>query len=462
MRIEIHITIKSDDGQIQEQEQIACLQRGMLTPEELGMNLAEAKELTHNVQEAMLRCQTAEFVRQQSVCPHCGKKRALKGNHEIVYRTLFGKLKVKSPRLYQCPCRAGVKCTASPLATLLPERTAPELLYLESKWASLMPFEETRGLLKEVLPVGDDLNCQSIRQNLQRVAERLEEELGQERQMFFDEAPPNPPAPQAPLTVGLDGGYLHNYERKSRQDGWFEVIVGKSVPADRPAKRFAFVRSYDDKPKRRLFEVLKSQGMNPNQLVTFLSDGGETVRNLPAYLNPQAEHLLDWFHITMRLTVMGQTAKGMSGVEAPSLVSHVESELESLKWHLWNGNVRPALEIVEGLKVLLAGNDLAEARAKLLKALKEFGRYIAANQNCIPDYGDRFRNDETITTAFVESAVNQIVSHRMVKQMRWSQRGAHLLLQVRTRVLNHELRETFCRWHPKMKAASIEPGKVAA
>jgi hypothetical protein len=114
------------------------------------------------------------------------------------------------------------------------------------------------------------------------------------------------------------------------------------------------------------------------------------------------------------------------------------------------------------LKILLAGDDLAEARTKLLKALKEFGRYIAANQDCIPDYGDRFRNNETITTAFVESAVNQVVSHRMVKQMRWSQRGAHLLLQVRTRVLNNELREAFCCWYPKMKAASSEPGKLAA
>ena len=34
-----------------------------------------------------------------------------------------------------------------------------------------------------------------------------------------------------------------------------------------------------------------------NQAVTFLSDGGDTVRDLQMYLNPQAEHLLDWFHI---------------------------------------------------------------------------------------------------------------------------------------------------------------------
>ncbi len=29
------------------------------------------------------------------------------------------------------------------------------------------------------------------------------------------------------------------------------------------------------------------------------------------YLSPEAEHLLDWFHVTMRLTVLKQIAKGL-------------------------------------------------------------------------------------------------------------------------------------------------------
>jgi hypothetical protein len=50
----------------------------------------------------------------------------------------------------------------------------------------------------------------------------------------------------------------------------------------------------------------------------------------------------------------------------------------------------------------------------------------------------------------VESAVNQVVSKRMVKhqQMQWSQRGAHLLLQIRTQVLNEKWEQTFRRWYP--------------
>jgi hypothetical protein len=180
------------------------------------------------------------------------------------------------------------------------------------------------------------------------------------------------------------------------------------------------------------------------------------------YLNPLAEHLLDWFHVTMRLTVMGQMTKGMERAETPVLVSQAEKELDSLKWHLWNGNVVPALRIVDGLQILLDGDELSVERKKLLKAVREFGAYIAANQQFIPDYGDRFRNEERIPTSFVESAVNQVVSKRFVKkqQMRWSQRGAHLLLQVRTQVLNNDLRHTLCRWYPGMEATP-DQGKVA-
>src|SRR5438477_2722134 len=54
---------------------------------------------------------------------------------------------------------------------------------------------------------------------------------------------------------------------------------------------------------------------------------------------------------------------------------------------------------------------------------------------------------------FVESTVNQVVSKRMVKkqQMRWAPKSAHLLLQVRAKVLNHKLVEVFQRWYPRLR-----------
>lgn len=62
--------------------------------------------------------------------------------------------------------------------------------------------------------------------------------------------------------------------------------------------------------------------------------------------------------------------------------------------------------------------------------------------------------DEAISAAFAESSVNQVVSKRFVKkqQMRWTQRGTHLLLRTRVQVLNDDLRKTFGRGFRGMRA----------
>jgi len=81
--------------------------------------------------------------------------------------------------------------------------------------------------------------------------------------------------------------------------------------------------------------------------------------------------------------------------------------------------------------------------------------HIGPNESYLVNYGDRYRNKETISSAFVESTVNEVISKRFVKkqQMRWSKSGAHLLLQVRIKVLNEDWRSTFCGWYPGMKPA---------
>jgi hypothetical protein len=235
------------------------------------------------------------------------------------------------------------------------------------------------------------------------------------------------------------------------------------------------VNRLDSKPKRRLFETLKSQGLQMNQAVTFLSDGGDTVRDLQMYLSPQAEHLLDWFHVTMRLTVMGQMAKGLArAVKPPTAaegeregvleVPEIEKNLKRLKWNLWHGNVYRALQLVEDLQVDLQFLEApSESTKKLLKAAREFGGYIAANRVFIPNYGDRYRHGERISTAFVESTVDQVISKRFAKrqQMTWTERGAHLLLQVRTQTLNGDLRAKFRSWYPGMKESEEVVRKAA-
>ena len=479
MRVRIQVVVQAESDAAPLVHEVATLERDGLQPEGLGLALAEAKELLRGVQETMVAAQVAAFEVQQACCPDCGRARRRNGRHAIVYRTPFGKLRLDSPRFYACPCQeASPRASLSPLAERLPERTAPELAYLESKFASLMSYGLTVDVLAELLPLGEELAQTSVRRQVHRVAERSEGELGPEQFSFIEGCQRDwneLPRPDPPLTVGLDGGYVHACHPQSRTEGWFEVIAGKSQPDEGEAKCFAFVNTYDAKPKRRLFEVLKAQGLQMNQRVRFLTDGGDTVRGLPLYLSPESEHWLDWFHITMRLTVMGPMAKGLALERIPTAqtseeeedhldVAALEKQLESLKWYLWHGNVYRALQIVEDLEWDLESPAAPSERAKRLrKAVHEFQHYIEANQSSIPNYGDRYRHGEPITTSFAESTVNQVVSKRMVKkqQMRWTQRGAHLLLQVRTQVLNDDLRHTFERWYPGLKA-DLDPTQDAA
>jgi uncharacterized protein (DUF1330 family) len=86
-------------------------------------------------------------------------------------------------------------------------------------------------------------------------------------------------------------------------------------------------------------KFFKSQGLQERQQVVFLSHGGEDVSNLQFYRNPQAEHLLDWLHVTMRLTVLTQTAKGLQETveeeeDQAAPRSEVLRTLESIKWYL--------------------------------------------------------------------------------------------------------------------------------
>jgi hypothetical protein len=63
----------------------------------------------------------------------------------------------------RCGCQTEGPRTFRPMRTWLNEQTSPEMLYLETKWASLIPFARATDLLKEVLPVGDLVTKPQVR-----------------------------------------------------------------------------------------------------------------------------------------------------------------------------------------------------------------------------------------------------------------------------------------------------------
>jgi hypothetical protein len=151
-----------------------------------------------------------------------------------------------------------------------------------------------------------------------------------------------------------------------------------------------------------------------------------------------------------------QQAKGLQA-DQPELGEEVARDRTSIKHFLWHGNTFQALQRSQSL---LCALEFAEHRSpltkKLAKGVREFDTCIRNSEELIPDFGERYRMGETITTAFVESTVNQVISKRPVRkrQMQGTPRGAHLLLQVRTKVINGELDDVFRRWHPRFRPAA--------
>jgi hypothetical protein len=124
--------------------------------------------------------------------------------------------------------------------------------------------------------------------------------------------------------------------------------------------------------------------------------------------------------------------------------------------------VHRSLERLDTLNELIEHDQRVKdgpERQKLSRTLNDLTNYLESNRDLIPNYGDRRRHGEAISSSIAESTVNQVISRRFVKkqQMRWQPETAHLLLQVRTRTLNDTLRETFQRWWPAM-ATRAAPG----
>lgn len=455
MDIEISVTITAPDGTAHT-DKIGAFSKGFDSAGDIGLSIEEGKVVLLGIQQKVVAAQCEAFCIKRARCTCCDRKLRGKGWRQIRYRTVFGDIAIESPRLYSCQCHNGSAKTFSPLNQLLPDHVAPELLWLETKWASLVSFGVTSDLLKDVLPIDVKLNPDTIRRHLGRVATRMEAELADERYSFIETSAHQRaelPNPEGQITVGIDGGYV-----RSRDPGqsYFEVTVGKSIPTDRPSRYLGLVQSHDDKPKRRLHEVLKDQGWQENQPVTFMTDGGDTVINMARYMAPTSEHILDWFHITMRITVMQQYVKG--------LAHHNEEDAEKLarllrqiKGFLWNGNLHDGHAAIEDLVIDLEDVETDYASIKALrKAALEFATYITNNALMIPNYAERRRYGERVSTGFVESTVNTVVGKRFGKrqQMRWSKRGSHLMLQTRARVLDGTLRTKFEQWHPALKSSS--------
>jgi hypothetical protein len=177
-------------------------------------------------------------------------------------------------------------------------------------------------------------------------------------------------------------------------------------------------------------------------MLTIVSDGaGEFEKAVEGSVRP-LKRILDWFHIAMKFRAIEQSAQKLPELLAPN-GRPIKDEIASAKWLTWHGK---SDEAVKRLKILHDMLDDIPPEDPTLRPLWWNLRgtywYLDLNRKYLVNYDWRYRRGMPISSSIAESAVNEVVSLRCAKkrQMRWTDEGAHLLVQVRVAALNGELK----------------------
>src|SRR3984957_3591020 len=411
---------------------------------DLGFRLAEAKQLMAAIRAETVPARVSVAGEHRRTCVACEGELASKRHYTATFRSLFGDVPTRIRRLLTCPRQGTGKSKSFAAFDLEAETVAPELAYVTARYAALAPFGEVAELLSELLPVSGAANAGTVRNRTMRVGEAVVRPNVTTTEKLAE-----------PVGVGLDGGYVRGRHRQDERH--FELIAGKVIDAEGNQSRFAFARNSPAIAFDAFRQALAMAGVTADTPATVLCDGDGGLWRLQREALPNATVVLDWWHAAVRLEHALQAARGLGAADA-----HVAAEavrgLERAKWRLWHGRW-------PGCRRKLAAL-CRWARRTSLRGLAGIGRlehhvgellaYLERNQRALVHYAARRRNGEPISTAFVESSVNEIIAKRMNKkqQMRWNRATVQPFLEVRTTVLNDTLEDAFRDRYPGFRPAN--------
>ena len=280
-----------------------------------------------------------------------------------------------------------------------------------------MPYRVAAGVLQHLLPVEAGKSPETLRGHTLKAGEQLR-----------DGAAVKPAAAAPSVTVTVDSTFIRSCDDGERH---LEVRVGNVETAA---------------GGRQVFGAVARTDTDHTELTAF-TDGCPGLRSILADAGVTNPPIADWFHIAMRLQHAKQAAIGLSADEPGRMQAKtvIVAEVERLRWRIWNGKAKNARRSIDRIRkvmhVFKGEHDHRTTGApsrKLWHAVHEVDSYLKSQSNWLVNYAKRYRAGLRVGTSVTEGTANFLVNRRMNKsqQMRWSRRGADLLLQVRCAVYN--------------------------
>jgi hypothetical protein len=420
----------------------------------LGLNLAEAKQLLARVQDEISTAQASKHAVRRPVCPCREEVCRVKDYRDHSVATLFGQVTVRLPR-FQCAA-----CGRTETGLTWPShcRSTPELDRLRAHLSALMSYQMAADLLGQMFPVSAGTDPETLRRHTLRAGAAL-----------ADRAAIRPPAAAPAITVTVDSTFIRSREDDERH---FEVRVGNVETTAGGRQVFGGVAKVGTDIEGLIRKNLDAVGGNKDTVLTAFTDGCPGLRGILAGAGVLEPPILDWFHIAMKLQHLKQSADGLAaGDPARSAAKAViVTEVERLRWRIWNGKAKNARKSIDRIRPVMhhfrgerdSRKSIAPSR-KLWRALQALNKYLTGQSAWLVNYAERHRAGLRVGTSITEGTANFLVNRRMNKsqQMRWTRRGADLLLQVRCAVYNGAFGSEYGqRFHPAND--SFPPTAIAA
>ena len=405
----------------------------------LGLTLAEAKRLLAGVQREIVAAQAREHAVRRPDCSRCGDMCRVKDYRDHALATLFGQVTVRLPR-FRCAACGGIEAGGGWPSHC---RSTPELDRLQAHLCALLTYRTAADLLKQLFPVDAGQHHETLRRHALKVGEALGECATIKAE-----------TPASAIVVTLDSTFIRSCAEGKRH---LEVRVGNVETQSGGRQVFGAVAKADTDIRALIRRNLDAVGRTEGTALTAFTDGCPGLRRILAdagVVGPPGPPILDWFHIAMRLQHLKQIASALptddpARAEAKAVIV---AEVERLHWRIWNGHARDAQVSIDRIRADTQhfqgepeGRTSITPSRKLWTALQALDGYLTGQSAWLVNDAERHRAGLRVGTAITEGTANFLVNRRMNKsqQMRWSRRGADLLLQVRCAVYNGTLGSGF-------------------
>ncbi len=408
----------------------------------LGLTLAEAKLLLAGVQREIVAAQARSHAVRRPECPRCDGVCRVKDYRDHAVSTLFGQVTLRLPR-FRCAACSGIEAGVGWPPRC---RSTPELDRLQAHLCALMTYRTAADLLEQMFPVDAGKHHETLRRHTLKVGEALGDYVATRSETAA-----------VAIVVTLDSTFIRSCVEGERH---LEVRVGNVETEAGGRQVFGAVAKAGTDIRALIRRTLDAVGQTEGTALTAFTDGCPGLRRILADAGVSTPPMLEWFHIAMRLQHLKQIASALP-VDAPARVEAkavIVEEVERLHWRIWNGKAQDAQVSINRIRAVRhhfqgepdQRRSTAPSR-KLWTALHALDGYLTGQSAWLVNYAERHRAGLRVGTAITEGTANFLVNRRMNKsqQMRWSRRGADLLLQVQCGVYNGTLGSGFGqKFHP--------------